>query len=98
MRPRAAAVRGVAVVVCVDASTIAAVSTGDLRRRGGSESLGVARGVVERVTAVVLGLGSELCGNWRTAKGGYFSYTLLGVAALPFPHKAFAFGLESQCE
>ena len=44
MRLLAATVRVVAVIVCVDASTIVAVSTGDLRRRGGSENRGVAYG------------------------------------------------------
>ena len=48
----AAAVRVIAVVVCVDASTIVAVSTGDLRRRGGSENLGVACGSADELETV----------------------------------------------
>ena len=100
IRLLAAAVRVVAVVVCVDALTIVAVSTGDLRRRGGSENLGVARGVlsfvvVERVTAFVLGLDSESCLTWRVVKGGNSSLTLFKAAASPFPHTALTFGLKS---
>ena len=52
IRLLAAAVRVVAVVVCVDALTIVAVSTGDLRRRGGSENLGVACGSADEQETV----------------------------------------------
>ena len=50
MKLKATDVNVDAVDVCVDASTIVTVllpseATGDLRRRGGKENLGVARGV-----------------------------------------------------
>jgi hypothetical protein len=52
IRLLAADVRVVAVGVCVDALTIVAVSTGDLRRRGGSENLGVACGSADELETV----------------------------------------------